>query len=226
MFKSLALSTLSLAAAAVLTAGVSAQTLATNFTGLPVGGQPVAYGTDLDTILTFTQFGGPNTGTTTEAFDGTPNLGEVLFIQNGAFYVPGSNRGYGFFGPGRSDITFTPGFVSAVTLQVRGSEGGESANVGPLDTSDVSVLIWSELGVQATFAIGNDAFEEVALDVSALGFLGESITRISLINADGVGSNAIGDIGLLSVTVIPEPSSAGLIALGLPVLLKRRRRTT
>ncbi|MEM6551059.1 MAG: hypothetical protein AAF750_02795 [Planctomycetota bacterium] len=206
----------------------------TNFAGQPVGGQPVPDGGDLDAILGFTQFGGPNTGSTVEAFDGDPNLGEILFIQNGGFYV-GGNRGYGFFGEGRSDITFTPGVVSAVSLEVRGSEPDDS--VGPtapgtslpnstaLDTSDITVLIWSEFGVQSSVDIGNEAFETVSLDVSALGFLGESITRISLINNSGVGSTAIADIGLLSVTVIPEPASASLIALGLPVLLKRRRRS-
>ena len=79
--KSLALPALSLVAATALTTAVSAESLVTNFAGQPVGGQPVPDGGDLDAILGFTQFGGPNTGTTTEAFDGTPNLGEILFIE-------------------------------------------------------------------------------------------------------------------------------------------------
>ncbi|MEM9252235.1 MAG: PEP-CTERM sorting domain-containing protein [Planctomycetota bacterium] len=210
----------------------SAGTLSTNFINQTPGGQPAPDGTDLDAILGFTDFNANNLGSEPAPFDNTPNIGEIIFIQNGPYYVS-SNRSFGFAGPGRSDITFTPGVVTALTLDVRGSQDGDL--VGPtapnttlpngteLADSDLTVLIWSELGIEFSFSpIDNSGFQELSVDVSNLAFLGESITRVSLINQGP--SNSLADIGRLSVNVVPEPASAAMIAAGLTLLARRRRR--
>ncbi|MEM6655004.1 MAG: hypothetical protein AAF596_04300, partial [Planctomycetota bacterium] len=70
-------------------------------------------------------------------------------------------------------------------------------------------------------------FQTVSLDVGALSFLGDSITRISLINGTEsapVGANSLALIGRLSVTAIPEPTGL-LLAMGpLATMLAGRRR--
>ncbi|MEO0965325.1 MAG: PEP-CTERM sorting domain-containing protein [Planctomycetota bacterium] len=214
------------------TADASAGSLTTIFAGQIPGGLPAADGSDLDDLLGFTDFAADNLGNEPAAFDNTPNLGEVLFIQNVPYYVSGSTRGYGFAGPGRADITFTPGVVTALELEVRGSQSGDSVgptapnttlpNSTPLADSDLTVLVWSELGIEFEFSpISNSGFQTLSIDISDLAFLGESITRISLINEGPADSLA--DIGRLSVEVVPEPASAALIAMGLTVLARRRR---
>lgn len=220
---------------AAATVTVEASTLSTVFSPATPGTQP-ADGNGLSPELAaLTQFGVPNGGSTIEEFDGEPNLGSIAFVQSGPYYVEG-NRAYGFAGTGRSDITFTPGTVLAVELEVRGSNSADSA--GPssftvpgnaaFDDSDVSLLIWSDLGVQSvTQDISNDGFQTVSLDVSALGFAGESITRISLINgseSSAVAANALALIGRLSVTLVPEPGGALLLGtLGTLASTIRRR---
>lgn len=212
-----------------------AATLSTVFSPATPGTQPSVGNGLSPELAAITQFGVPNGGSTIEEFDGEPNLGSIAFVQNVPYYVEG-NRAYGFAGTGRSDITFTPGTVLAVELEVRGSNSADSA--GPasftvpgnaaFDDSDVSLLIWSDLGVQSvTQNISNDNFQTISLDVSALGFAGESITRISLINgseSSAVGANALALIGRLSVTPVPEPGGAVLLgALGTLASVFRRR---
>lgn len=218
-------------------AAAEASSLSTVFgPNSPPGAQPTAANGAISPELeAITQFGGANTGTTVEEFDGTTNLGSIAFVQNGPYYVEG-NRAYGFAGTGRSDITFTPGLVTAVELEVRGSvstdQSGPNSFTVPgstfFDDSNVSLLIWSEIGVQSvTQNISNTGFQTVSLDVGALSFLGDSITRISLINGTEsapVGANSLALIGRLSVTAIPEPTGL-LLAMGpLATMLAGRRR--
>ncbi|MEO0475069.1 MAG: PEP-CTERM sorting domain-containing protein [Planctomycetota bacterium] len=200
-------------------------TFSTNFLGGTPGSQPSD--ASLNGLEDFTQFGGPNSAS--ELFASTPNIGEVLFVQVGPYYV-GGNRAYGFAGEGRSDITFTPGVVRGVELQVRGSSSSDTSGPNsftipgstPFQDSDVTVLIWSELGLELTVDnVSNDAFQTIALDITNPAFDGDSITRVSLINEGP--DNSIVDLGLLTVTAVPEPSSLALLGLGAAVMLRRRR---
>ena len=183
------------------------------------------------------------------AFANTPNVGETLFFQIGPLYVGGdgpaasnplsaqgeinlggpvaNNRAYGVIGQGRSDVTFTPGSVTSITLQARGTADGlvtgsnPATNFGGVPTdlfdADGSLLIWTEFGVEATLEVGNDDFQTFSL--SAADFLGDSITRISMINEGPAGSAII----LGELTTVPAPGTVGIAAMAGVATLRRRR---
>ena len=217
------------------TCAFATTTLSTNFgsggaTG--VGTTPTAP-TQIPTALNdIINFNVANSGVTVEEFDGTPNLGGQAFVNSGPFYVSG-NRSYGFAGTGRSDITFDPNTVQSVTLQVRGSDGqtsgGNSITIPgstTFDESNVSLLIWSDVGVQSeVLNISNTGFQTISLDVATVA--GDFISRISLINgteANPVGANSIAFIGQLSVELIPEPTTVMLGLCSIAGVLVTRRR--
>lgn len=199
----------------------------------------------------FTTFGGINSSGGGAAFAGTANAGQTLFFQVGPLYVGGAgpaasnplssqgltnlggvvsnNRAYGVIGQGRSDITFTPGVVDSVILQVRGTAVGQTTGTNPLTNfggvptaladATGTLLVWTELGLEATLQVSNFDFQLFTLDSSD--FLGDSITRISLVNT-GPSNSAI-VLGELTVGLVPTPGAAGLLALGGLAAARRRR---
>lgn len=140
-----------------------------------------------------------------------------------------NNNAYGVLGTGRSDIIFDQGAVESVTLQVRGTADGLTTGSSPnnsfggvQDLADASgtVLIWTELGLQATVNnVSLDDFQTLEFDISALA--GDSITRISLINDGPFNSGIV--LGELTVGVVPSPGAAAVIGLGAFVAGRRRR---
>ncbi len=128
---------LSLLAFAVVTASqtaINAESFSTNFTGLT----PDADAPDLGPI----DFPFPE--------------GEVQFFANGPYYVPGSNRAWGFSGQGQTNIAFgdfsggVPSLLAdannhanAVTISLRGSLSGTRNNRGGFDFVDSQVgFVW------------------------------------------------------------------------------------
>lgn len=203
----------------------SATTFSTDFSGDTPGQQPSV--TSLAELGNFATFGGPNLDQ--DLLGGTPNEGEVFFIARGAYYFSG-NRAYGLDGAGRSDITFTPGTVREVNLQVRGSSAGNTIGLAfgdlaagsTLGNADVTVLIYSDQGLQLTVDnVSNTGFQGIALDITNPAFDGDSITRISLINEGP--ANSIADLGFLSINTVPEPGSIALLGMGGLALMRRRR---
>lgn len=204
----------------------------------------------LNGLGAFSQFGGANLDT--GLLGGAANTGQTLFIQIGPFYVGGAgpassnplsaqglenlggvvsnNRAYGLIGSGRSDITFTPGFAEIVTLQVRGSAGGEVTGTNPansfggtpttLGTAAGTLLVYTNLGLELTVQVSNADFQVITLDTAA--FNGDFITRISLINQGA--SNSILALGELTVTGGLVPTPAGAAVFGLAGLAAARRR--
>ena len=189
----------------------------------------------LNGIDAFANFGVDNGSS--ELLSGTPNAGETLFFANTIYYignaggpssdgtiVSGNNRAYGVIGTGRSDITFLPETVSALTLQARGTINGTSTggagSVSPgiggpgaaLADANATLLVYSNLGLEISQSISNAAFETLTVDVSALA--GDSIARISLINQGPANSAFV----LGELTVVPEPGTALLMGMGLILL--------
>lgn len=212
--------------------------------GGSIGGQPdTAVLNGLDAVATF---GGANG--VTDRLGGTSNVGETLFIQSGSYYVgnginptsngqtTGNNRAYGFFGQGRSDITFAPGQVSDITLQVRGSSGGNlvgpaSVSLPPgtiLQDANAFLLVYTQLGLQLELEVPNAAFQTVNLVlgnvIDGQTLLGDSIRRISLVNEGPIHSGIF--LGEITAQVVPEPGAALLIGLGLAGLARTGRRGT
>ena len=203
-----------------------AETISTNFSGNNPGVQPSDE--SLNGLGDFTTFGAENLDG--DLLGGTDNVGEVIFFQRGAYYFSG-NRAYGFAGTGRSDIVFTPGVVREVELQVRGSSSADTTGAAsttlvpnsPFGDSDLTVLIYSDQGLQLTLEdVSNTEFQSIGLDITNPNFNGDSITRISLINQGP--DNSVADLGFLSVTTVPEPSSIAFLGLGGLAMLRRRRR--
>lgn len=234
------------AVVSMLVAGTSAATGTTSVTtifgpGSTIGAQPDA--SVLGGLEAVANFGGPNLDR--DLLGGTPNIGETLFIQSGTYYVgnainptsagstSGNNRAYGFFGTGRSDITFTPGSVVDITLQARGSSGGNP--VGPnsvslppgsvLEDADATLLVYTQLGLQLSLELPNSGFQTLALTLGTIidgqTLLGDSISRISLINEGPANSGIF--LGEITAQVVPEPGTALLFGLGLAGLASLRR---
>ena len=226
----------------LLTSGASAAPITTIFgPGGPIGVQP---GPDvLNGLESVATFGGPNGAT--DLLGGTPNRGETLFIQAGSYYVgnalnptsagstAGNNRAYGFFGEGRSDITFTPGTVGQITLQVRGSSGGNpvgpnSVSVPPgtvLADADATLLVYTQLGLQLQLEVPNASFQTIDLVLGSVidgqTLSGDSIRRISLVNQGPIYSGVF--LGEITALVVPEPGTALLMGLGLIGLARSGR---
>ncbi|MBA4119810.1 MAG: hypothetical protein C0513_03810 [Isosphaera sp.] len=205
----------------------------------------------LNGLGAFTTFGGINSSGGGAAFAGTANAGETLFFQVGPLYVGGAgpaasnplsaqgltnlggvvsnNHAYGVIGQGRSDITFTSGVVDNVILQVRGTTAGQITGTNPINSfggiateltdAQGTLLVWTELGLEATLQVSNADFQIFTLN--AIDFLGDSITRISLVN-QGPSNSAI-VLGELTVGLVPTPGAAGLLALGGLAAARRRR---
>jgi len=228
----------------ILTTAAGAAPVTTIFgPGGSIGGQPdSAVLNGLDSTATF----GGNNGVT-DLLGGTPNVGETLFIQAGSYYVgnginptstggtSGNNRAYGFFGSGRSDITFQPGTVGDLTLQVRGTSGGNA--VGPnsvslppgttLQDADATLLVYTQLGLQLQLEVPNASFQTLRLVLGSVvdgqTLSGDSIRRISLVNQGPVYSGIF--LGEITAQVVPEPGAALLIGLGLAGLARSGRAT-
>lgn len=248
MFKKRSVVLLGATGTGLLAAGVvNAQTFTTVFGPGGDAGLLVPDASVLNGLESIATFGAANNDTGT--FASTTNVGETLFFQIGPLYVGGdgpaasnplsaqgeinlggpvaNNRAYGVIGPGRSDITFTPGGVTSITLQARGTADGlvtgtnPATNFGGVPTdlfdADGSLLIWTEFGVEATLEVGNDDFQTFSL--SAADFLGDSITRISIINEGPADSALI----LGELTTIPAPGTAGIALLAGVATLRRRR---
>jgi len=141
-----------------------------------------------------------------------------------------NNRAYGVINAGRSDITFTAGEVDELTIQVRGSANGQTTGTNPgtsfggiptsLFDAAGTVLVWTELGVEATLDISNADYQTFTLNASD--FLGDSIIRLSLINEGPVDSVVL--LGELTTTLVPAPGTVGFAAsLGLAGMARRRR---
>ncbi|MAY75588.1 MAG: hypothetical protein CMJ31_12915 [Phycisphaerae bacterium] len=234
--------------AAATTLAAQAQSYTTVFgPGGTVGGAPDTE--VLNGLEAFTTFGAENLGS--GPLGGTDNAGEILFFQVGAFYVGGAgpatsnplsaeglanlggtvanNRAYGVVGEGRTDITFEPGLVQSLTLQIRGSEDGQTTGTNPATTfggvptalanAAGTLLVYTESGIQAELQISNADYQVFKLDATAFG--GDSITRIGLVN-QGPANSAVA-IGELTATLVPAPGSIGLLATG-GLLAARRRR--
>ncbi|MEM8836307.1 MAG: hypothetical protein AAGD00_10870 [Planctomycetota bacterium] len=180
---------------------------------------------------------------------GSANVGETLFFQVGPLYVGGAgpassnplsaqgeanlggavanNRAYGVIGEGRSDITFASGSVTDIFLQVRGTADGQTTGTNPgtnfggvpTDLADAAgtLLVWTEFGVEATLQVSNDDYQLFSL--SAADFLGDSITRVSIINQGPANSV----VALGELTTIPAPGALGVAALAGVAAVRRRR---
>ena len=139
-----------------------------------------------------------------------------------------NNRAYGVIGSGRSDINFVPGLFDEITVQVRGSETGMVTGSNPatsfggvptnLADADGSILIWTELGLEAVLDVSNTGYSTFSINASDL--LGDSIVRLSLVN-DGPADSVVA-LGELTLTV-PAPGAASLAGLGLTLAMRRRR---
>ena len=228
----------------LLVASVATATTVTTIFGPggPIGVQPgpgVLNG--LESVATF---GGPNLDA--HLLGGTPNVGETIFIQTGSYYVgnsinptssgstSGNNRAYGFFGTGRSDITFTPGSVVDITLQVRGASGGNSVGANSvslppgtiLQDSVATLLVYTQLGLQLQLAVPNSGFQQLSLTLGTVidgqTLSGDSIRRLSLINEGPANSGFF--LGEITATVVPEPGTAILMGLGLVGLASTKRK--
>lgn len=182
-------------------------------------------------------------------FANSANVGETLFFQIGPLYVGGAgpassnplsaqgeanlggpvsnNRAYGVIGAGRSDITFESGSVTDIFLQARGTADGQTTGTNPgtnfggvpTDLVDAAgtLLVWTEFGVEATLQVSNDDFQVFSL--SAADFLGDSITRVSIIN-EGASNSAV---LLGELTTIPAPGVIGLAGMAALAGTRRRR---
>lgn len=179
--------------------------------------------------------------------------GEVQFFANGPYYVPGSNRTWGFAGQGEVNVPFgdwTNGVSSLladagnhaaeVTLELRGSRSTDRNNRlnVPFDDSEVGIVWYDEnnvrwlggvtvdgtagerggidngAGVQEYISLGNDGYQTVAIDPTAVGV--NAVSRVRLVQgADAANAYAL--IGSLAYTRVPEPAAAmlaGLAAFG------------
>jgi len=245
--KTTAIAALTLAAAAATPA--LAQSFTTVFgPNTPVGDR-LPDAAALNGMDAFTTFGADNRDI--DLLGGTPNVGEVLLFQIGSFYVGGAgpatnnplsaqglnnlggpivnNRAYGVLGEGRSDIVFDAGVVDSITLQVRGTQAGDTTGSSPnnsfggvqdLADANATVLVYTNLGLQATInGIDNTDFQTISLDTGSLA--GDSITRISLINQGEFNSAVV--LGELTVGVVPTPGAAAVLALGGLAATRRRR---
>lgn len=248
MFKTRSAALVAAMGTGLFTAGVvNAHTFTAVFGPGGDAGQLVPDAIVLNGLESIATFGAANNDT--GAFANTTNAGETLFFQIGPLYVGGdgpaasnplsaqgeinlggpvaNNRAYGVIGQGRSDITFTPGSVTSITLQARGTADGlvtganPATNFGGVPTdlleADGTLLIWTEFGVEATLEVGNDDFQTFSL--SAADFLGDSVTRISIINEGPADSALI----LGELTTVPAPGTAGLALLAGVATLRRRR---
>lgn len=235
-------------ASVAVAAAASAQSFTTVFGPGGTVGAATPDAAVLNGIESVAQFGVDNLDI--GLLGGTLNIGQTLFFQVGPLYVGGSgpassnplsaegllnlggpvagNRAYGVIGAGRSDIAFAPGLVDEVVLQIRGTADGQTTGTNPAtnfggvptDLADAAgtLLVYTEAGLQATLAVTNDDFQLFSLD--AADFIGDSITRVSLVN-EGPDNSAV-VLGELTVTLIPAP--AGAAALGLAGLAAARRR--
>ena len=82
--------------------------------------------------------------------------GQVQFFANGPYYVPGSNRAWGFSGQGQANIPFgdftggvpsllsdTANHAAEVSLELRGSRSTDRNNVAGVNFADSQVgLVW------------------------------------------------------------------------------------
>ena len=230
---------LAIAALSLTASGLQASdTYTTNFNGLSPGSDP------------------PNLG----PVDFLPP-GEVQFFANGPYYVPGSNRAWGFAGQGQVNIPFgdwTGGVASLladptnhaaeVSLELRGSRSSDQNNrTGvPFDNSQVGLVWYDEdnvrwvggvtvegapgvladidngSGIQQYVGIGNDSYQTISIDPTAVG--ASAVSRVRLVQGtDDEFAYAL--VGSLAYTTVPEPSSVAavlLACLGAPLGLRKR----
>lgn len=145
----------------------------------------------------------------TNSFPGSFDLNETLGIVRGADYTP-----YGLI-PDRMEVTFdtAPDEIVSNAI-VRGNSGG---TVGVLfsgvDTNGSPVSVLYEDNTGQFFA-----FDSAFLQNGSP----SGLVRVDSILAYGTETNfdAIDTV----VAVAPEPATAGLVALGLATLTRRRRR--
>ena len=187
--------------------------------------------------------------------------GEVQFFANGPYYVPGSNRAWGFEGQGQVNLPFGDwsGGVGSlladpfnhaqdVTLEVRGSQSGDRNNRTGQEFADSQVgLVWYDennvrwlggvtvdgaagprgdidngAGVQEYVTIGNDGFETIVIDPTAVG--AEAVSRVRLVQGtdEPYAYALVGSIAF--TTVVPEPGAAVLgLLTAAPAGFARRR---
>lgn len=186
------------------------------------------------------------------------NGGGILFFQNGNFYVGGAgpaagnplsaqglanfggaaqvnNRAFGVAGPGTANITFTPGIVEEVILQVRGTADGFSVGptapgtTFPINTPLVDAAgilqVFTDLGLQSTIPIANADYAPLTLQLGG-NINGSSFTQLTLSNT-GSATSAI-TLGELTVAAVPDPPTvllfgSGLVGLALWRLRGRRQ---
>ncbi|MDH3770882.1 MAG: PEP-CTERM sorting domain-containing protein [Nitrospirota bacterium] len=179
------------------------------------------------------------------------NGGEILFFQNGNFYVGGAgpaagnplsaqglanfggtnqvnNRAFGVAESGNADITFTPGIVEEVIVQVRGTADGFSiGHTAPGTTFPNNTLlvdaagtlqVFTDLGLQATLPIANADYAPLTLQLGGM-LNGSSFTQLTLSNNSGPEEFSAITLGELTVetaaVAVPESSTVLLFGSGM-----------